>query len=78
MPSIHLVTGGLGMTVTTLPNWEFDQDIGRAKRAADSGPVIITDDGKRVYVLPSHDFYHGCLAPSSGNGRTTGRRQYRF
>ena len=52
------------MSVTTLPSHKFDQDIGGAKRAADSGPVIITDDGKPAYVLLSHDFYRRLLGPT--------------
>ncbi|HEY7298518.1 MAG TPA: hypothetical protein VH684_11330 [Xanthobacteraceae bacterium] len=52
------------MTVTMLPSHKFDQDVGGAKRAANSGPVIITDDGKPVYVLLSHDVYRQLLAPT--------------
>ena len=52
------------MTITKLPIHKFDKDIGGAKRAADSGPVIITDDGKPVYVLLSHDFYRRLLGPT--------------
>ncbi|MBV9263120.1 MAG: type II toxin-antitoxin system Phd/YefM family antitoxin, partial [Candidatus Eremiobacteraeota bacterium] len=36
---------------------DFNQDGGRAKRAADKAPVIITDRGKPVYVLMRHDAY---------------------
>jgi PHD/YefM family antitoxin component YafN of YafNO toxin-antitoxin module len=52
------------MTVTTLPSHKFEQDISGAKRAAKSGPVIITDDGKPVYVLMSHDSYRRLLGPT--------------
>jgi hypothetical protein len=52
------------MTLTTLPSDKFDDDISGAKRAADSGPVIITDGGKPVYVLLSHDFYRRLLGPT--------------
>ena len=45
------------MTVTNLSSREFNQDVGRAKRAADEGPVIITDRGKPAYVLLRHDAY---------------------
>ncbi len=45
------------MTVTTFSSREFDQDIGRAKRAADEGPVIITDRGRPAYVLMRHEEY---------------------
>lgn len=40
------------MTITTtLTSREFNQDASRAKRAAASGPVIITDHGQPAYVL---------------------------
>ncbi len=45
------------MTVTTLSSREFNQDVSRAKRSADDGPVIITDRGKPAYVLLRHEAY---------------------
>jgi prevent-host-death family protein len=45
------------MPVTTLSSREFNQDSGRAKRAAKRGPVIITDRGKPSHVLLSIDEY---------------------
>ena len=45
------------MTVVTLSSREFNQDVSRAKRAADEGPVIITDRGTPAYVLMRHDMY---------------------
>ncbi len=45
------------MSITTLSSRELNQDIGRAKRAANDGPVIITDRGKPVHVLLSFDEY---------------------
>jgi prevent-host-death family protein len=42
---------------TTLTSREFNQDTGRAKKAADQGPVIITDRGQPSYVLLSYDEY---------------------
>ncbi|MFZ1107146.1 MAG: type II toxin-antitoxin system Phd/YefM family antitoxin [Rhodomicrobium sp.] len=45
------------MTTTTISSREFNQDVSRAKRAAEEGPVIITDRGKPVYVLMRHDAY---------------------
>lgn len=45
------------MTITTLSSRELNQNIGRAKRAAHDGPVIITDRGKPVHVLLSFDEY---------------------
>lgn len=45
------------MSVTTLSSREFNQDVSRAKRAANEGPVIITDRGEPAYVLLRHDAY---------------------
>lgn len=45
------------MTITTLSSRELNQDIGRAKRAAGQGPVIITDRGKPAHVLLSIQEY---------------------
>ncbi len=45
------------MTVTTLAGRELNQDLGRAKRAANEGPVIITDRGRPAHVLLSFDEY---------------------
>lgn len=36
---------------------EFNQDVSRAKRAADKAPVIITDRGRPAYVLMKHATY---------------------
>jgi prevent-host-death family protein len=41
------------MTVTTLSSREFNQDVTKAKRAARSGVVFITDRGKPAHVLLS-------------------------
>ena len=39
------------MTITTLSSRELNQDVTRAKKAAMSGPVFITDRGKPAHVL---------------------------
>jgi len=39
------------MTITTLSSREFNQDTGRAKKAAKKGPVFITDRGRPAHVL---------------------------
>lgn len=39
------------MTITTLSSRDFNQDVGRAKKAAANGPVIITDRGRPAHVL---------------------------
>jgi prevent-host-death family protein len=36
---------------------ELNQDVGRAKRAAEQGPVFITDRGRPAHVLLSIDDY---------------------
>jgi prevent-host-death family protein len=41
------------MSITTLSSREFNQDAGRAKRAAKNGPVFITDRGRPAHVLLS-------------------------
>jgi prevent-host-death family protein len=45
------------MAVTTLSSREVNQDLGRAKRASESGPVIITDRGRPAHVLLTFDEY---------------------
>jgi len=36
---------------TTISSREFNHDIGSAKRAAETGPVIVTDRGEPAFVL---------------------------
>lgn len=45
------------MKITTLSSREFNQDTGRAKKAAKEGPVFITDRGKPAHVLLSIQEY---------------------
>ncbi|WP_144631694.1 type II toxin-antitoxin system Phd/YefM family antitoxin [Bordetella genomosp. 13] len=45
------------MPITTLTSREFNQDTGRAKKAAADGPVFITDRGKPAHVLLSMKDY---------------------
>lgn len=54
------------MSVTTLSSRELNQDIGRAKRAAKEGPVIITDRGKPVHVLLSFEEYKRIIGQQDG------------
>jgi prevent-host-death family protein len=42
-------------SATTMTSREFNQQTSRAKKAADKGPVIITDRGKPAYVLLSNE-----------------------
>lgn len=45
------------MSITTISSREFNQDTGRAKHAAEKGPVIITDRGQPSHVLLSFEAY---------------------
>ena len=45
------------MTVTTFSSREFNQAASQAKRAANKGPVFITDRGKPAHVLMSMGLY---------------------
>jgi hypothetical protein len=54
------------MTMTTLSSREFNQDLGRAKRSADAGPVVITDRGRPAYVLLRHEAYQMLVAGRPG------------
>lgn len=45
------------MTITTISSRELNQDVTRAKQAAKSGPVIITNRGKPAHVLLSIEEY---------------------
>ena len=54
------------MTITTVTSHELNQHIGRAKKAAKSGSVFITDRGKPVHVLLSIKGYRRL----AGQGRS--------
>ncbi len=43
--------------LTTISSRAFHQDIGRAKRAAEAGPVVITDRGRPAFVLLRYEAY---------------------
>jgi len=45
------------MTITTLSSREFNQGAGEAKRAANNGPVFITDRGRPSHVLMRFEDY---------------------
>ena len=45
------------MPVTTLSSREFNQDTSRAKKAAQEGPVFITDRGRPAHVLLTIEAY---------------------
>ena len=54
------------MTVTTVTSRGFDPPAARAKKAAKSGPVFITDRGKPSHVLLSIEDYRRL----AGQGRS--------
>lgn len=45
------------MTTTTLTSCEFNHGASEAKRAANNGPVFITDRGRPAHVLMSYEDY---------------------
>ena len=45
------------MVIHTVSSRELNQDVGRAKRAAADGPVVITDRGQPSHVLLSWSDY---------------------
>jgi PHD/YefM family antitoxin component YafN of YafNO toxin-antitoxin module len=45
------------MSITTLSSREFNQKVGYAKKAAEDGPVFITDRGQQTHVLLNVEEY---------------------
>ena len=45
------------MRITRLSSRQFNQDASKAKKAAQAGPVIITDRGRPAHVLLTFDDY---------------------
>lgn len=45
------------MVITTLSSRQFNQGASEAKRAANKGPVFITDRGRPAHVLMSFEDY---------------------
>lgn len=45
------------MRITKLSSRQFNQDASKAKKAAEAGPVIITDRGRPAHVLLTFDEY---------------------
>ena len=44
-------------TLITISSRDFSQDVGHAKRAAEAGPVVITDRGRPAFVLLRYEAY---------------------
>ncbi|MEO6625126.1 MAG: type II toxin-antitoxin system prevent-host-death family antitoxin [Burkholderiaceae bacterium] len=55
------------MTVHTFSSRDFTRDVSAAKRAAERGPVFITDRGKPAFALLKIDDYYRM----TGAGETT-------
>jgi len=53
------------MTMTTISSREFNQDTGRAKKAAKKGPVFITNRGRPAHVLLSIAQYESLVVPAA-------------
>ena len=47
----YVPTGRLHMGTISLTSRELNHDVGRAKKAAEMGPVVITDRGRPSHVL---------------------------
>ncbi|QGY29038.1 type II toxin-antitoxin system Phd/YefM family antitoxin [Pantoea cypripedii] len=45
------------MTITKISSRTFNQEVSGAKKAAEAGPVYITDRGKPAHVLLTYDDY---------------------
>jgi PHD/YefM family antitoxin component YafN of YafNO toxin-antitoxin module len=46
---------GANMGTIRLTSRELNHDVGRAKKAAEAGPVVITDRGRPSHVLMTYD-----------------------
>lgn len=53
------------MTITTLSSREFNQDSGKAKKAAQNGPVFITDRGRPAHVLLTIEEYRKIMGQTA-------------
>jgi prevent-host-death family protein len=53
------------MSITTLSSREFNQDASKAKKAAKSGPVFITDRGRPAHVLLTIEEYRKLTGESA-------------
>jgi prevent-host-death family protein len=49
------------VSITTISSREFNRDAGGAKKAAEKGPVVITDRGRPAHVLLSFGDYQKLL-----------------
>ena len=55
------------MPITTVSSREFNQDTSRAKQAARTGPVFITDRGRPAHVLITFEEYQKLTGKAFGS-----------
>jgi prevent-host-death family protein len=60
------------MPITTLTSREFNQDSGKAKKAAKNGPVFITERGEPAYVIMTAEDYWRMNGPGIRLGDALG------
>lgn len=60
------------MSITTLSSREFNQAASRAKKAANKGPVFITDRGRPAHVLLSIEEYRKITGKAETLAETMG------
>ena len=53
------------MGIHTFSSRDFTRDVSAAKRAAEDGPVFITDRGRPAHVLLSIEQYQALVAPAA-------------
>jgi prevent-host-death family protein len=46
------------MPITTISSRQFNQELGRAKKCAEKGPVFVTDRGRPAFVLLKIEDYN--------------------
>lgn len=57
MPTDVSISEGVQVSLTSITSREFNQDVSKAKRAAEKGPVVITDRGRAAHVLLTIEAY---------------------
>lgn len=55
------------MSITTVTARDFARDLAQAKRAAESGPVIVTDRGQPTYALLKISDYYRLTGAGQAN-----------
>lgn len=58
MPAYAPIREVINMSVHTYSSRNFTRDVGAAKRAAQAGPVFITDCGRSAFALLTIEDYY--------------------